>query len=105
VVRRFEDGVLALWLAGVSWLAVGRAAPPGPENGAAGSLMDEITRFAPPVFDIVTAKVRLVLTVPKSSGFGATLMIGTGGGGGFGVVTPAIFEGGEFPKLLKASTR
>src|SRR6185503_13915177 len=33
------------------------------ENGAAGSLMDEITRLAPPVFDIVNASVRLVRTV------------------------------------------
>ena len=75
------------------------------ENGAAGSLMDEITRLAPPVFDIVTARVRVVRTVPNSSGFGAALIIATGGGGGFGVVTPAIFEGGELPKLLNDNTR
>src|SRR5262245_28412876 len=49
------------------------------EKGEAGLLIAEMIRLLPPVFEIVNVLVKVVRTLPKSRGFGATLMIGAGG--------------------------
>jgi Predicted transmembrane sensor domain len=72
-----------------------------------GSLMDEMIRLAAPplVIVIILASDCVIRTEPKSTEVGSTMMTGLTGIGLGGVCAKAMFDGSEFPKLLKAKTR
>ena len=76
-------------------------------NGPPGSLIDEIMRFAAPALVTVIGLVSDcdTRTDPKAIEVGSTTMTGFVGIGLGGVLAKAMFDGSEFPKLLKANTR
>ena len=76
-------------------------------NWPPGSLIDEMIKLAAPPLVIVIVLVSdwVIRTEPKSTEVGSTMMKGVTGIGVGGVCAKAMFDGSEFPKLLKAKTR